>query len=112
MYVYVRVMYVKCGRSHMTTWGIYTHVMVAFGMALYGRVEGLTCAAWMVPAMHMARGELVNLLYQIKCIKRNIALYTTSTPCHRYVISPQGQPNESQSHDQTTHFFDCPAQVR
>ena len=81
MYAYVRVMYVKYGRCHMTTWGIYTHVMVAFGMALYGRAEGLACAAWMVPAMHGARQELVNLLYQIIYNPRNISLYARPSPC-------------------------------
>jgi len=65
----------------MKTWGIYTHVMVAFGMALNGRVEGLTWAARDGPAMCVARQELVNLLYQLLCVKRKIALYTTSTPC-------------------------------
>lgn len=78
MYVNVRVTYVKYGRSHMTTWGIYTHVMVAFGMALYGRVEGLVWAVRDGPAMCVARQELVNLLYQIKYIPMHIALYTTS----------------------------------
>jgi len=45
MYANVRVTYVKYGRCHMTTWGIYTHVMVAFGMALNGR-SGRLGLAW------------------------------------------------------------------
>ena len=47
----------------MTTWGIYTHVMVAFGMALYGRAGSLVWAVRDGPAMCVARQELVNLLY-------------------------------------------------
>ena len=81
MYANVRVTYVKYGRCHMTTWGIYTHVMVANGMALNGRDEGLTWAAWMVAAIHVARGELVNLLYQLIYTQRNISIYTTPSPC-------------------------------
>jgi hypothetical protein len=62
MYVNVRVTYVKFGRSHMTTWGTYTHVMVANGMALNGRDEGLTWAARDGPAMHGATRRKSNLL--------------------------------------------------
>ena len=78
MYVNVRVTYVKYGRSHMTTWGIYTHVMVAFGMALYGRAGSLVWAVRDGPAMCVARQELVNLLYQLIYNQRKIALYAIS----------------------------------
>jgi len=37
-----RVMYVKYGRSLLQPWDRISQGKVAFGMALYGRVEGLT----------------------------------------------------------------------